>query len=244
MIESSPVFTVNNEIFLDAVDLSKSFVVGEAFWCSEKQSNENLYQQISYKVSKNPKQLLHHLQRIYFTYFKSNSNQDMNDQLYAALVDLLWILDGRGEDLSNRMVFSTRSKLTEHQLGLLVHCIKQKDISLLTGNKFSLLTTGLIGASLILTGQEQVNAEHDPLLIALDYIEFSQLDQAREVLEAAVIEQPEREDLQDELLELYKVTKDRQAFTKMYDLLVQNNINIQSNWQELSDYNARQIDDD
>jgi hypothetical protein len=242
MIESSPVFTVNNEFFLDSVGSSKSFVVGEAFWNSEKQSNENLYQQISHKVSKNPKQLLHHLQRIYFTYFKSSQN--MNDQLYAALVDLLWVLDGRGEDLSKRMVFSTRSKLTEDQLGQLVHCIKQKDISLLTGNKFSLLTTGLIGTSLILTGQKKVSAEHDPLLIAHDYIEFSQLDQAREVLETAVFEQPERQDLQDELLELYKVTKDKQAFTKMYDLLIQQNINLPSSWQELSDYNSRQIDDE
>lgn len=211
----------------------ENFSVGETCWITDKQTVEHLYQQIVYKVLTNPKQLISHLQRIYFTY-----SQGMTEPLYAALVDLFSVLDGRGEELSSRMVSSTHSLLTEHQSEVLASYLEHKKISLLAGNKFSVLTKGVVGSGVLLTEKNDVAIVHDPLAIARDYVEYSQLDAAIETLEAGVLGDPERQELQLDLLELYKVTKNIQAFTKMHFLLTEKELDLSAGWQELTDYFA------
>ncbi len=211
----------------------ENFSVGEICWTTNKQTVEHLYQQIVYKVSTNPKQLISHIQRIYFTY-----RQGMVEPLYAALVDLFSVLDGRGKELSIRMVSSTHSLLSEHQGRDLASYLEHTKISLLAGNKFSVLTKGLVGSGILLTEKNNVEIVHDPLAIARDYVEYSQLDSAIGTLEAGVLEDSERQELQLELLELYKVTKNVQAFTKMHDLLIDKSLDLPSGWKELTDHFA------
>lgn len=210
---------------------SNNFGVKELFWSSEILKNDDLYQQIMFNVFKKPKQLPSHLQRIYFTY-----KHGMAEQLYAALVDLLWILDGNGKALSHKMISASKSLLTEEQYEVLRNFIKQPDIILLRGNKFSIFCTGLVGTSTLVTKHETVAIKQDPLIIARDYVEYSQLDAAIETLETGIIDALDREELQTELLDLYKVTKNRKAFTKMRDLLIQKELNLCNQWQELDDY--------
>ena len=235
MVQGCSLFVTENEVALASIASDKNFLVGEVYWTTDKQNDERLYQQTVYKVSTKPKLLISHLQRIYFTY-----SHNMADQLYAALVDLFSVLDGRGKELSGRMVSSTRSLLSEEQLGLLVNYLKHPKKSLLHGNNFSVLTTGLVGSGILLIEQKNVEAVavHDPLVIARDYVEYSQLDSAIETLEAGVLEDPDREDLQTDLLELYKVTKNIQAFSKFRDLLIEKKLDLSSGWQDLTDYFA------
>ena len=211
----------------------ENFSVGEICWTTNKQTVEHLYQQIVYKVSTNPKQLISHIQRIYFTY-----RQGMPEPLYAALVDLFSVLGGRGDELSKRMVSFAHSLLTEDQVKVLARYLADKNISLLAGNKFSVLTKGLVGSAVLLTEKSKGVIVHDPLVIARDYIEYSQLDAAIETLEAGVLEDPERLALKSDLLELYKVTKKSQAFTKMHDLLIEKDLGLSADWQKLTDYFA------
>ena len=208
-----------------------NFSVGETCWTTDKQTVEHLYQQIVYKVLTNPKQLISHIQRIYFTY-----RLGMAEPLYAALVDLFSVLDGRGKELSRRMESSTHSLLTEHQSGVLVNYLDHKKKYLLPGNKFSVLTKGLVGSDVFLITKNDVAIAHDPLVIARDYVEYSQLDAAIETLEVGVLDDPERQALQLDLLELYKVTKNIQAFTKMHLLLTEKELDLSADWQELTDY--------
>lgn len=210
---------------------SNNFGVKKLFWSSEALKIEDLYQQIMFKVFRQPKQLPSHLQRIYFTY-----SHGMAEQLYAALVDLLWVLDGNGKALSHKMISASKSLLTEEQFGMLRNFIKQPDIILLTGNKFSIFCTGLVGTNTLVTKHEAVAIEQDPLILARDYVEYSQLDAAIQTLETGVVDIPDRQELQTELLELYKVTKNIKAYTKMRDLLIQKELNLSNEWQELDDY--------
>jgi len=211
----------------------ENFSVGEICWTTNKQTVEHLYQQIVYKVSTNPKQLISHVQRIYFTY-----REGLPEPLYAALVDLFSVLNGRGDELSKRMVSFAHTLLTEDQVKVLARYLADKNISLLAGNKFSVLTIGLVGSGVLLTEKNKEVIEHDPLAIARDYVEYSQLDAAIETLETGMLEDPERQALQLDLLELYKVTKNSQAFTKMHDLLIEKDLGLSSDWQKLTDYFA------
>ena len=233
MVQSCLLLVSENEGATHSTVTGKNFSVGETCWTTDKQAVEHLYQQIVYKVLTNPKQLISHIQRIYFTY-----SQGLAEPLYAALVDLILVLDGRGKELSTRMVLSTRSLITNNQVEVLASYLEHRNASLLTDNKFSVLTKGLVGAGVLLTEKNKVAITHDPLAIARDYVEYSQLDAAIETLEAGVLEDLERQELQQDLLELYKVTKNIQAFTNMHDLLIEKKIDLLSGWQELSDYFA------
>ncbi len=233
LLNCSLFVAAENETEFASVDSNDNFTVREVMWMPDKQSNNYLYQQLVFKVSRKPKLLISHLQRIYFTY-----NQGMSEQLYAALIDLLWVLDGKGRDLSRRMVSSSLSFLSEQQVKALDKCLKQQNSSLLTGNRYSVLAMGLKGTREVLTGQSNVQATYDPLDIARDYIQYSQLDAALNTLEVAVLETPEREDLQTELLELYKVTENIQAFTKMQNSITEKQMSLSVKWQEMADYFA------
>lgn len=218
---------------LSYMDTNEGFICEEICWTTDKKTDRRLYQQILFNVLTNPKQLNYHIQRIHLTY-----KLRMAEPLYAALVDLLLVLDGKGKELSKSMILSTRSLLEKRQFGLLVNVLKHQNTSLLTGNKFSVFTKGLVGSCELLTKTVQTNhtVAHDPLVIALDYIEYSQLDHAIETLQTGILEFPDRQDLQNELLELYKLTKNKKAFVKMRDLLIETEFQLSSEWQELTAY--------
>jgi len=212
----------------------KSFFVSEVLWLTEKQTDESLYQQITFKVLRSPNSLVSHLQRIFLTY-----SLGMQEQLYAALVDLLWVLNGKGAALSNRMLEGTRSVLTKSQVNILEGYIQQADHALLKANQFSVCTSGSIDSRELLISKNENNKQtYDPLKLARDYIEFSQLDEALETLEQAILKTPERQDILKELLELLKMTKNFQAFTKIRDIFIQRELGLSAEWQELVDYFA------
>lgn len=216
------------------VDSDNSFVVKAFVWTAEAQIDDLLYQQIVCKVLRKPTKLISHLQRIYLTY-----RLGMQEQLYAALVDLLWVLDGKGQLLSRRMVVATQPALSESQVKMLDTYLKKPARKLLSGNRFSICTAGLIGCKDLLTAKDQnQTVSYDPLNLARDYIEYSQLDQALETLETAVLKMPERQDLQYELLDLLKVTDNRDAFFSIRDALLEKNIELPVNWQQVDDYFA------
>lgn len=216
------------------VDSNDSFIVSELPWITEKPSNDYLYQQIVYKVIRQPNKLLFHIQRIYFAY-----GLNMTDQLYAALVDLLAVLKGRGVALSRRMISATQSLLAEEQVKTLEQYIHKQNNSLFIGNKFSVCTVGIINTqTLLIKDSDSAEKDYDPLEIARDYIEYSQLGSALETLELAILKTPERQDLQFELLDLLKQTHNIQDFTRIRKRLNEKQQFELSEWQQLADYFA------
>jgi len=218
-------FISDNNILPAFVDSDDSFIVQEMLWLTDdNQSNDCLYQQIVSKVLRKPKKLMFHLQRIYFTY-----SLGMEEQLYAALVDLLWVLNGKGIALSQRMVKATQSKLTSFQVKTLEEYIKTSDNKLFVANKFSVCTAGVISSLDLVVRKTSDNPQenYDPLALAKDYIEYSQLDSALQTLETALLETPYRQDLQTELLGLLKKTNNVKAFER-----IKNNLLAKTNWEE------------
>jgi Tfp pilus assembly protein FimV len=112
--------------------------------------------------------------------------------------------------------------------------VNEMDVALLAGNQYSIFTRGLIGTQnlvrLVDASEEQT---YDPLDLARDYIEYSQLTEAKDVLEKAIISEPHRLELHQGLLELYKSTHDVSGLKKMVELFATLDIAMPDGWNEL-----------
>lgn len=215
---------------LDPVELS--FYLGE----NDKNSvdwpfshNKSL-EYLTGQIARQPNNLYPHIQRIHYCY-----RNNFSEQLYAAMLDLFICLRGdKGFKLRERMFLGVKSKLPIDQSRLLKKSLELggKSALSLPVNRYSIFGTGIIGAR-ILVKQAQVSAETmDPLALALDYIEYSQLDEARTVLETAILEQADREDLTVELFQLYKSTQDVANFQKTYKKISNIETPLRSYWDD------------
>lgn len=184
---------------------------------------------LTYKVSKKPRDLMAHVRRIYFCYQNA-----LAEPLYAALLDLLIILDGKGRKISARLIFGSRSQLDTIQWEAFKRAVEHPhDIS---GNRYSLFTTGNVGVTELVQAQQKSQQRHDYLALAKDYIEYSQLEEAMTVLEQGLDEEPERQDLQAALLELYRSTMSRERFKTSYEAMQAKGIKLIEDWHVLADF--------
>jgi hypothetical protein len=202
----------------------------DAFNFTDNKLPDNGLKNIVFLVARKPKRLITHIQRIYHCY-----QNNLQEQLFAALVDLLVILNRRGKAISQRMIIGAKSKLSEEQYKTLKKCMTEDfDVALLTGNQYSVFTKGLIGTGNLVQQIETPDKQtHDPLDLAHDYIEYSQLAEAKDILEKAIINQPQRLELHQCLLELYQATLDTSGFTKMFNIVAGLDVSIPNDWTTL-----------
>jgi len=231
----SALITVSNHNFEESPVLEfvfDQFTAGFREW--PDLSVDKRLERLAFRVSRAPKSLRAHLERIHYCF-----NNYMNEQLYAALIDLLIVLNKAGRELSRRMIFGSRSRLTESQFQTLRHFLKNEGaaIEALPCNRFSLFTKGLQSSSpLVQVVEEASEAEQDPLQLARDYIEFSQLDEAVRVLEQAILMRPEHAELHGELLSLYRSTRDRTGFKRVHGELNRLGASLPPEWAQLQDF--------
>lgn len=145
MLQSFSLFEAENEISPASIESNLDFTVEKVLWTTTTKENNDLYNQIVYKVLRNPKLLVSHIQRIHVAYILG-----IPSPLYAALIDLLLILDGKGEPLCSRMIRLTSSLLSGQQQHTLTEYLKTKNISLLSENKYTVITKGLVGTPLLI----------------------------------------------------------------------------------------------
>ncbi len=176
-----------------------------------------------FKVRKNPKNLLTHLRRIYFCY-----DRRLSEQLYAALLDFLIVLRGKGEAISRRMIFGCRHQLDTQKLFVLQTTLSN-DLEQYA-NSYCLFTTGVTGKSELVEYRRKTGRQYDTMALANDFIEFSQLEQAMDVLESGIFASPERLDLQNALLQLYQLTGNRERFLSFYRKIVASAILLGEDW--------------
>ncbi|TPQ26028.1 FimV family protein [Methylomonas koyamae] len=203
-----------------------------SFGCES--SAESALRVLSVKVRRNPLDLLAHLRRIHFCF-----RNRLPAALYGALLDLLLVLEGKGEALARRLLNACRSGLDKRHCHILFELGRHDPQQI--GNRYSLFTGGLQGRSkLVLQIEAPIAPSHDPLTLASDFIEYSQLDQAMDVLESAVGVDPERTELQRALLELYRSTGSRERFEHARRSFAELAIPLADDWQALADIFQRQ----
>jgi len=233
MLPARSLFVNENGREVSHVGSAINYKVNEVVWTDSEQVSHSLYRQLVYRVCRSPNRLMFHLQRVYYCF-----DNKLSEQLYAALIDLFYILKGKGRTLSQRIATEVMGVLAEQEAVRVRHYLASYEDALLAGNHYSIFTTGLISSLAVIKEAEKVNTEYDVLSLARDYIEYSQLEQAMEVLEGGILEMPERLELQIELLELYTITKSYLAYKKMTNQLQNNQIDITNEWQNSAKYFA------
>lgn len=184
-------------------------------------------------IARDPNDLRSHVRRIFL-----EREQGQNMQLYAALFDLFIALGNRGSELRQRMLRLAKTNLESYQYDLLHESLAKGldsiGVPIVHG---SVLSRGIEGTlDLVSPAVEEPTGPRDALIEAREYLEYSQLDEARSALERAVLEEPQRSDLHLELLAIYRSTRDESNFAKMVRELDGMTNPMPEAWQELAEF--------
>jgi hypothetical protein len=187
----------------------------------------------SHCVAREPLDLRSHVRRIFLAH-EHGSTVD----LFGALVDLFIALGKKGLNLRKRMLELSKGKLQSHEYGqlrdALIGGLDELGITFVPG---AMLCRGVEGAmALVESSIKKPIAVRDPLMEAREYLEYSQLDEARNVLEYAVMQEPGRSELHKELLDIYRSTRDRDSFARMFQKLDGESNPMRKEWRELAEF--------
>jgi hypothetical protein len=191
-------------------------------------------ERLVFQVSRKPNTLETHMERIYYCFENA-----LDEQLFGALIDLLIVLNKKGLALGRRMIAGSKSRLPENKYQALVRHLVNNGASydLLPPSPYSVFAKGLQStAKLLQLNENSSDEKHDALTLARDYIVFSQLDDAMDVLKQAILEQPERLELHNELLALFRSTRDQAGFNRIFNELSSNNVSLPPAWEQLNDF--------
>jgi hypothetical protein len=197
-------------------------------------NNTLMAEHLAHAIAAAPTNLLCHTQRIFFFF----GNGD-HDGLYSALLDMFIAMDGKGKALRKRLLMGSRERLMPEHYNFLYRWLEQgqlrEDKDILPAGQ-SILNKGITGVrKLVQVFYAESKAQRDPLLEAREYIEYFQIDEARELLENAIIAQPEREELHLELIHLYQATRDVAGMQTMRENLSQIMPLLPECWLKLGD---------
>ncbi len=180
-------------------------------------NNKGRLDRLSYKIRRSPSNLTSHIEKIRLIFDMGDS-----ERLYAAVLDLFLVLKNKGRNLRYRMLEQVKYKLTDEQYRSLASLLESKnaDFEKLPPTHFSMLGAGLDGSTTLIkiTGTSDKKVRN-PLIEARDCIEYSQIEEARCILEKAILKNPESEELHLELLEIYRSARDVENFKNIMNTI-------------------------
>jgi tetratricopeptide (TPR) repeat protein len=189
-------------------------------------------QYLTYQIIKFPHDFRSHIQRIYLLIQQQNTTA-----LYGALFDLFLVLGSNGLALRQRMLFNAQSVLTELEFDRLQQTLE----SGLTGNTDipkptqAVLNKALSNNQLFIEKVAQQNmTPSNAVEEASSFLEYGQFDQAREILEEAIISTPRQLELHHDLLEIFQTTRDSEQFIVFYERLLESDVALPMLWKEMA----------
>ncbi|MEN8166364.1 MAG: hypothetical protein ABFR65_02680 [Pseudomonadota bacterium] len=195
-------------------------------WC------DKAVEYLDHAISRTQNDLRSHVQRVYLYIDKKDA-----DTVYGALVDLFIILKESGRPLRERMLEASRTVLGEKRYRFLVQHLDSgiRATDAVPPSRTSLLSKGLSGTNqLVMKQNSREISQQDPLEVAHDHLEYGQIDEARKVLEMAILREPHRPELHQDLLEIYRSTNAREPFLAMRRRLNADNSPLADTWQKLA----------
>lgn len=193
---------------------------------------------LDFMVLRNPRDLGNHVRRI-----SLNIHARDSAGVYAALIDFFVVLGGRGLEIKRRMLGLSRTLLSGHefeQLRELVESGSEPPGSLKASA--NVLNNGVDEERKLISVEEtSASAEpEDPLKTAREYIEYSQVDQARDFLQATILQKGSGTGLFETLLEIYQSTGEHEEFGQFTRDLREHRIPIPEFWLQYAEAVAQE----
>lgn len=188
---------------------------------------------LAHKITRFPDDLRSHTQRIFIFI-----EQDKRLAVYSSLIDLFLILEEKGAALRTRMLFSAKHILSDQQFEFLQQSLLlglRGDVTLTTSNQ-SLLSQGRKNTRPFV----QKNTVNKPQAInvigqARSYLEYGQIDEARVMLQDAILESPEELEYHQDLLEIFRKIADRDLFISFYEQLLKPDSTLPIMWEQMAE---------
>ena len=195
-------------------------------------SNEHAIENLSHRIARDPLDLRLHVQRMTLYLRMQNS-----EGVYGALIDLFIAIGENGLSIRQRMLTQAKPFLSNQRL-LFFNSIMQRGLrnsDPVPHAQTAVLCKGYIGKKqfIVQTAHASCRTGIDPRQEAIDCLIYGQVDEARKILEQAVLQEPWREDLQNDLLEIYWATRDLKACQAMYERLADEFIPEHHAWIEV-----------
>lgn len=167
------------------------------------------------RVARAPRDLRNHMQRVFFHRLAHD-----REGAYAALLDLFLALGDKGTALRARLLAACADLLDGRQRERLARALRAGEGLGHDGVPGAVLSTGVTGV----TGLVRVRDDTGPtargaLQEAQELMRFGQVEEARDVLEEALLATPSDPALSDELLTIYRHARDRRRLIAMRDRL-------------------------
>ncbi len=187
---------------------------------------------LAHKVSRNPTDLMSHVQRIALSHEIGDG-----EQIYGALLDLFIALGPGGVSLRTRMLQKVADLLDDDQLEALqrglVSGIAASDP--VPPSRHSRLSNAVTGDTEIVVPVDTSApaAEFDTIDEARDLIDSGHIELAQKLLEEELLVNRHREDISRELLEIYRHTRHQEALFSMRRQLGDAPFALAEDWEEL-----------
>ncbi len=177
------------------------------------------YMFLSRQVQRRPKELSIHVCRI-----DSAIRMKNQEAVYAAVLDLFYILEDKGQDMRQRILSKASNHLPDEMIPALEQAISGQIPSRnLPFSSRSVLHDGMLDEDqdlvLITATSSDQSTDLDPVNTARLCLESGQIEQAQEILESQLKIEPERAEIRQDLLEIYCATRNEADFRSSYQLL-------------------------
>jgi tetratricopeptide (TPR) repeat protein len=193
---------------------------------------------LAHQITRSHNDLRSHVQRIFIFI-----EQAKPDAAFSGLVDLFLVLEDKGSALKKRMLLSAKQLLSEEQFDFLRQSLSLGLVSNthLKKARYSILTDGRkSNESFIHKVVLPEDRPTDVIEQARSYLEYGQIDQARIMLEQAILDEPEKVEYQQELLDIFQKLADRVLFISFYEQLLERKKVLPLLWQQLAeDFNYK-----
>ena len=150
--------------------------------------------------------------------------------VFAAFIDFFTVLKNNGSDIKKRLLNSCQPNLTKEHLDDLASYLNAGKIEVNDINagcrlkEIEELLLFDLGKNKKFIKVEKINKatpyENDLKLMVHNYMENSQIDLAIAALEGALLENPKIIEMGELLMQLYKGTNDKEAFSFLHDKVV------------------------
>ncbi|WP_293993973.1 hypothetical protein [Sphaerotilus sp.] len=195
--------------------------------CPSSTDVQDAWRHFSIQVARDPLDIEAHTRRVLLA-----SRPPLTDRAFGALVDLFLALGDHGRGLRRQLLEQAMPWLDPddaHFLRTHLDTRLSRGAQLPT-QRWSVLDTAVLGSLDMVGLQRRQVAQETPFQQAMSLLEYGDLAGARGMLEVALLEEPDNEEVNRELLAIYQHSRDDAGKADMADKLVARHGALPSGW--------------